>query len=192
MKTKLLFILMVFAGTSLAQNAAPFGRLLERYYSTMSDQDEAIVWVYLQDKGVSAERDLALPQQTFLSERAIQRRQKALNTERVVDFQDLPLERSYVHAVANIVKKVRHEVKWFNVVSVVATREQIDRLRRLPFVSEIDLVGRFRPINPDVQTPAPPVEKEDPRVQPLYNYGNSYTQIHQISVDTVHNLGITG
>ncbi len=189
--------MLLFAGTILAQNAAPLGRLLKAYYPTMSEQDDAVVWVYFRDKGVSAERNLALSPQTFLTERAVQRRQKALRTQSVIDMQDLPLERLYVQEVANIVRKVRHEVKWFNALSVVATKVQLERVRQLPFVYELELVARFKKRTDDVELrPTESLESSETptrTVEPtVLNYGASFTQNNQINTVAVHNLGVSG
>lgn len=194
MKSFIVSCALFLSATSFAQQSATFGRLLEHHYPSMQPHDEATVWVFFRDKGNDIATKLAVPAETYLSERAIQRRQRILGSMRIVDEQDLPLEASYVRSVADIVKKVRHEVKWFNAVSAVATREQIDQLRNLPFVREVELVARFKPEPIWQETsimdqPAPPSGQP---TTPLINYGNSLNQNEQINTIALHNQGITG
>ncbi len=180
----------------LAQHVAPLGRLLDRYYPQLSDQEDVIIWIYFADKGTLAEQKMALAPAAYLSERAIQRRTRALKTTQVIDMQDVPIEPSYVDQISGIVKTVRHQVKWFNAVSAVATKPEIEQIRRLPFVNEVDAVARYKtreitnrdtPIDSHVDMK--PLHPDGPTV---LNYGSSLTQNQQINVVAVHNLGIDG
>jgi len=182
--------IIVFSSPALSQ--ARLGAMLEKYLERMRDDEILPVWVYFHDKGPSAEQKLSLAPQAFLTERAILRRQKALGSASVIDMHDVPLERSYVDAVNAAVHKVRHEVKWFNALSVNATKQQILHLQRLPFVREVEMVGRWRKRQPDVENNGSRSLPETPGSTPLLNYGNSYTQNHQIKTDSVHLLGING
>lgn len=183
--------IILVSSLSIAQHLAPLGTMLEKYYPRMSETEEIPVWVYFRDKGPTAHQLLSLPPQTFISDRAVQRRSK-VRPERVVEVQDLPLERPYVAAVGRIVQKIRHEAKWFNAVSVVATRSQLEELRELPFVAEIELVARFRRHpEPEGEADSAPPQPE-PMHPTLLNYGNSFTQNNQINTVAVHNLNING
>jgi hypothetical protein len=183
----------VFAAMASAQHVAPLGRLLDRYYPRMSDQDSVIVWISFADKGPAAGMKAALPATAYLSERAIHRREKALKTSQIIDMADVPLDRSYVDQVTSLVTTVRHEVKWFNALSATATKRQIEVIRRLPFVSEVDAVARYKARDistsdtPPLPPPAFPASPET-----SFSYGSSLTQNQQINTVAVHNLGITG
>lgn len=184
--------IIVFSSFALSQGQAPLGTMLEKYLERMGDNEAIPVWVYFHDKGPLAEQKLSLTPRAFLSERAILRRQKVLGSAPIIDMQDIPLERSYVDAVRAIASKVRHEVKWFNALSVVATREQIAQLRRLPFVSNVELVARFRRREvPEGESPQP-LPQPQPDEPSLIDYGQSFTQNNQINAVAVHNLGING
>src|SRR5688572_4723567 len=75
-----------------------------------------LVWVFFRDKGPDPQTRLAEARAT-LSPRALARR--ALRGDVTgVTFEDVPLVRSYVDAVAARVTRVRHEVPWVNAVSV--------------------------------------------------------------------------
>ena len=185
--------LVLCTSVAATQHVAPLGRLLDGYYPRMSDQDEVIIWIYFTDKGVAAQQKMTAAPTTYLSERAIQRRQKALKTTTVIDMQDVPLEQSYVEQVKGMVRKFRHEVKWFNAASAIATKSQIELIRRLPFVSEVDAVVRYRTAKIAAQEPStfsPPVYPANPET--TFSYGGSLTQNQQINTVAVHNLGITG
>jgi hypothetical protein len=185
------------ATLTFAQELAPLGNKLHAYYPTMSDNEQIPVWVYFKDKGIESEQKLFLPPQTFLSEKAIARRERIAQTDRpsVLTMEDIPLDRSYVASVASTVTRVRHEVKWFNSMSVVATKAQIAALRQLPHVKEIEIVVRFRPrgLEPvSALDQAPPPAVQGPRVTPLLNYGSSLNQNEQLNTVALHNQGING
>jgi len=188
-----IFALVLSSSIAFTQHIAPLGRLLDGYYTRMSDQDEVIIWIYFTDKGAGAEQKMAVAPTAYLSERAIQRRQKALKTSQVIDMADVLLEQSYVDQIKVMVRQFRHQVKWFNAASAVATRAQIEQIRRLPFVREVDAVVRYT--TGEVETrdaPAipPPVFPAHPDTS--FSYGGSLTQNQQINTVAVHNLGITG
>ncbi len=165
-------------------------------------QDEKIpVWVYFKDKGPQADQKLSLSPQTFLTQRAVERRERMLEAagldagSRVITIEDIPLERSYVEAAAEIASGVRHEVKWMNALSVVATRSEIERLRILPSVKEVELVVRLKPrgLEPvSALDQAPPPSANTPQVTPLLAYGSSLNQNQQINAVALHNQNITG
>lgn len=188
--------LLLFSLSGYAQEFAPLSKSLERYYATMSDAEVIPVWVYFKDKGESAQQKLALPPETYLSPKAVARRERMMATDRssVITIEDIPLERSYVASVASMVTKVRHEVKWFNAMSVMATKAQIAALRRLPFVREIDMVVRFKPER--LYQPASIMDEPPPPttngVTPLINYGSSLNQNQQLNTIALHNQGIDG
>ena len=186
-------LLLLSATIASAQHVAPLGPLLERYYPRMSPQDQAIIWIYFTDKGVAAEQKMAVAPTAYLSERAIQRRQRALHSSQVIDMADVPLEQSYVDQIRGMVTRFRQQVKWFNAVSAIATKDQIELIRTLPFVQQVDAVTRYKThevVTPDVTTGPPQVFPTRPDT--TFSYGGSLTQNQQINTVAVHNLGITG
>ncbi len=188
MKISILLTLLIPLAQLLAGGPAKLGRLLERQYSQLRDDDQSVVMIYLSDKGAMHKTDA----HSLLSERSIARRLKVRALANVVDEGDLPLERSYVGTIAENVIAMRHELKWFNAISAVATKRQIDILRSLPFVKEIDLVGRWKK-NPELENlgkaPATPPAASSAL---SLDYGPSFTQNNQINVPAVHNFGIYG
>ncbi len=177
-----------------AGSPAPLGRLLANYYPGMGAADTAIIIIYLKDKGDNG-RAALLAAADLISPKAIARRSKVRAPGRIVDESDYPVEPSYIGAISGRVSRARHALKWFNAVSAEATKEQIDGLRLLPFVREIDLVGRWRK-RPGPEEAAPKVADESDRVSGtaahLLDYGASLTQNQLIDVPEVHDLGIFG
>ena len=178
---------------SVASQVAPLGKQLQQRYRTLADDQKEIVIVFFVDKG-DARRFVAADARQFISERSISRRLKIKAVESIVDETDFPLEQSYVHAVEQKVIAVRHQLKWFNAVTVIATKRQIETVRTFPFVKEINLVGRWKKDKTAEQVvpgKAPP-RLQQPQALYSFDYGPSFTQLSQINVPAVHNLGIYG
>lgn len=79
---------------------------------------------------------------TYFDSKALERREKMGIP--VNDITDWPLNPSYVEQVGAIADSVCLESRWFNMVAVYATDQEISRLRQLPFVSRVEQV---EPVN---------------------------------------------
>src|ERR1041385_5560550 len=193
-KKLLLFLLLLFAVSfTFSNQPAPLGKLLGKRYASLRDDDQTLVLISFTDKG-NTRKYKSLKAQSFLSEHAIKRRLKVRGQSNIIDAQDYPLERRYVEAIAHKVTVLRHELKWFNAVSAIATRRQIEELRNLPFVSEIEIVGRWR-VNRPLENETPDQEQSalpSPAKSATLDYGPALKQLSQINVPAVHNLGIYG
>ncbi len=161
-----------------------------------------VVWVYFRDKGPAVRtNDLELPAVGLRAQARRELRGTALARHA---FEDRALERSYVEQVALRVLRVRHQLRWFNAVSVEATSEQVRALAALPFVEKLELVRGFRRGGPETpRTSAPgfwiPRKKPDDKKKPddgddthVFDYGPSLGQLEQINVPAVHRLGLHG
>ncbi len=193
-------VVLCVSAIGFAQSLAPLGKRLAHRYGTMSNDERIPVWVTFKDKGAAAEQLLSSAPEAFLTPRAIERRQRMLaaqmsDASSVITMEDIPLDRSYVASVLDIASMVRHEVKWFNAMSVVATKAQIDALRLLPHVKEIEIVERLRVRGMEsmsvLDKGLPPVV-QGPQAQPLLNYGSSLAQNQQINSVALHNQNING
>ncbi|MBI5021972.1 MAG: S8 family serine peptidase [Ignavibacteriales bacterium] len=191
--TKIILPLLFAISFAFSEQPAQFGKLLSKKYLEMGSQDQTIVLIYLKDKG-NQKNLREISASSVISDRSINRRMKVRKNLNVIDTQDLPIDNSYLQTVANNVVQVRHELKWFNAISALATKQQIDALRNLPFVKEIELVGRWRKRAGDEKEQ--PIKYSDELPTPSgttgLDYGTSYTQVNQIKVPQVHNLGIYG
>ncbi|MBS9524591.1 S8 family serine peptidase [Litoribacter ruber] len=75
----------------------------------------------------------------FLTEGTLQRRAR----EKVsLDSLDLPVSPAYIETITPLVEKVHYHTKWLNASIVVASEEQVEEVKALPFVEDVELVGR--------------------------------------------------
>jgi hypothetical protein len=190
------FLLLSFILISIplfASQPEKFGKLLSKKLQFMLENEQTLVMIYLTDKG-DLQRYSASKTQPFVSERTLKRRMKVLPQESLINQHDFPLEQTYVHAIERGVVQVRHQLKWFNAVSALVTKQQIEELQQLPFVKEIELVGRWR-VNRQLEEVQEATEIPQKYLQTsdvTLNYGASFKQLDQINVPAVHNLGIFG
>lgn len=190
---QLLLLFIILSSVAVSEQPAQLGKLLSKKYLEMNSQDQAIVLIYLKDKG-NLKHLREINASSVISERSINRRIKVRKSSNIIDDQDLPIDNSHVQTIASNVVRVRHELKWFNAVSALATKQQIDLLRNLPFVKEIELVGRWKKRIGDEEEQPIKYSDETPTTSGTtgLDYGTSYTQVNQIKVPQVHNLGIYG
>jgi hypothetical protein len=180
---------LLFAGQTFA-GAAIGPRLAEALHTTSLDQRHP-VWVYLADKGTDVLRKTAQPS-TLVSERSLQRRKNVLPPDKLVDETDVPVDAACIRAIAATGVEVQQQSRWLNAASVLATPDQITRLTALPFVREVELVGRFRRrgMEPTPEEVSPASEKlpKQTSVHAL-DYGLSFSQVNQINVPPLHDAG---
>ncbi len=166
---------------------------LQSSLQRMTAEDEALVWVFFNDKGSNELLRSSVPQ-GVVSQRSIQRRLKTRPAALAVDYSDLPVEQAYVEQLHQRVVRVRQLSKWFNGASVLATKSQIERLESMPFVRKLELVTRFRRNSSEEFTSAPVQKPVAPSTQTtlLLDYGISFGQLNQINVPAIHNTGNYG
>lgn len=147
------------------------------------------VWVYFVDKGDVQKN--AVPLQ-MISERALERRRRALPPDRLVDGTDLPVEEAYVVRLASMGVRVRQRSRWLNAVSVEATPGAIADIADLSFVVSVDIVGRFRrdPVRSTPPRPAGPLPRlSEPGGSGALDYGLSLAQVSLLRIPAVHASG---
>lgn len=190
MKSMTLLTALLLTAAS-ARADAVIGPRLASALPSLGPEEAIPVWVTFTDKGSMEALREAVPA-TVVSERSLLRRAKVRPADKLVDYADLPVSQEYVSAVGAVVDRVRQRSRWFNAVSALATPGQIGALAQLPFVSEIELVARFRKNDTERETgeaPAPPPPSAAPT---LLDYGSSFNQVNQIGVVPVHNGGNYG
>lgn len=174
-----------FAGEKLESHLA-------RAVSTNTPDERLLVWVFFSDKG-NQELRRPLSAGSLIAQRSLSRRQKVRSEENLVDYTDLPVEQSYVTQLEQLGVQIRHRSKWFNGVSLFATRNQISQIETLPFVRTMDLVWRSKreaePIQETITT-APPLHRGSSPAN--LDYGQSIYQVNLINVPSVHNTGNYG
>jgi serine protease AprX len=169
------------------------------------EKAETKYWIIFKDKGKYKYEDKIVKGNeaynaglATISDRAIQRRLKVLTEENLIDFGDLPLIESYINDIEKLGIDLIAKSKWLNGVSAYLTLEQVEKVKKLDFVLHLKLVNKL--ITQSI-TSLVPIESSNRydniifRVNDgknILNYGNSLTQMSQIDVPKVHNLGITG
>ncbi|MGA9115775.1 MAG: S8 family serine peptidase [Bacteroidota bacterium] len=164
---------------------------LARALERMGPEGRIPVWVVFADKGSSESMRESVPR-TVVSERSLRRRGKVRPEGSLVDYTDLPLDESYVAGVEARSERLRQRSRWFNMVSVLAGREQIGAILELPYVSRVEPVAAFRRDPGEGETPDSP-GGEPPAGRGLglnsLDYGLSFSQVNQVGVPSVHDLG---
>lgn len=155
--------------------------------SSLAD-DPGTWWVFLKTR----QTDRATRQEVLngLSVKARERRLRTLG--QVVLESDLPPSYSSVRQVSSMVTQVLTVSRWLNAVSVVATREQIEAVAKLPDVREIRRVSVQQEIRPLPVAPSRSSSTISVSNDLASIYGSAAAQIHQIKVDSVHMMGYTG
>ncbi len=188
-------VCLVFLATVLfarnSEAAEKIGSRLNAVLQSSQADARVIAWVYFSDKGSHEFQKSAVPE-NVVTERSLLRRANVRPAGHLVDSTDLPLEKTYVERVAQLVLRIRQESKWLNAVSVEATPAQIRDLAALPFVKGLGLVTQFehRPRG-EQALPMPHDAMPAPKMSGTnsLDYGLSLAQVAQINVPAVHNTG---
>jgi serine protease AprX len=122
-----------------------------------------------------------------ITQRAIDRRKKVLAFN-VIDPTDLPVPEKYIDAVESAGAEVVCQSKWLNAVSIRADSTSLNRIKSLPFVRALQpvLSPNQSPVNEPLTKSFLPVNSHS------LDYGSGYTQLEQIRVPEVHDLGLDG
>ena len=167
-----------------------------KYAVENSSDYQYSVYIYLNDKGPDAEAKLNNPL-SLVSQRSLDRRAKVLPAGHLVEMPDVPIYEPYSTEINSKVLKIRHALKWFNVISADVTLDQLYDIANLNYVTKLDLVERFKKTKDNVENNvsdkliSPVFSNDEPNVDSM-NYGTGLAQISQIKVNIVHNQGIYG
>lgn len=190
--TVLLFTGILFAQSSVEK----FTPQLDAVASIADQDEELLVWVFFKDKGENTQTYFDKPNMV-VSEKSLKRRAKVLDENKLITTRDLPVNENYINEVKSRGFKVKHRTKWFNGVSGWATKSELIQFANLSFVKQLDIVYKFRKDYPEIEeTDNGHLESNHNLNKPegtnSYNYGQSYTQLNQITVPQVHDMGYTG
>ncbi len=192
---------MSFAGTIekpqlvSAKNSPVVSPVLTDYLAIHSNLDEVKIWVYFTDKEIFDQQSYSKAVQKRMTEfpaRALARKQKVKTNP--IDFYDLPVSQNYLKQVENTGAKLAHPSRWLNAASFYVRPEQIDVIAALPFVRQVDIVKKHKvvpePISEDANKSQVPVTQ--PAGVHSLSYGSSFSQLNQLNVPAVHDLGHDG
>jgi len=188
--------IILFAGILFAQSSVEkFTPELEDVVNSANQNEELLVWIFFSDKGENTQNYLGKPN-TVVSEKSLKRRAKVLNENELLTLRDLPVNQNYIDLVESLGFEVKQKTKWFNGVSGWATKSELVQFASMPFVKGLDIVYRFKKdyseeyIIKEDESPNQNLSK--PEGTNSYNYGPSFTQVNQITVPQMHDLGYTG
>ncbi len=132
----------------------------------------------------------------YLSQRAITRR---ANQGIAITQQDFPVNPSYVSGIAGTGATILNTSRWFNTVTVeVPGSGVLNNIMALPYVVSSVNVGK---LHNQAHVPSKfdferiPVATQVPATQQrtsTLNYGFSFTQVHMLNGDLMHDNGYTG
>lgn len=157
---------------------------LSLYISLLSFSQTELVFVYFKDKP-NAQTYIANPS-LELSAKAILRRQ---NLGIAIDEKDAPIEPTYIQNIQNLGYTVTDKSKWLNGVAVNATPAQINDLKNLSYVKEVESFVKNTVSSGRGRTSK--IEKFQ-NTATDFTYGNSLAQIEQINLRSLHVNGFTG
>ncbi len=138
--------------------------------------------------------------EAFLTQRSIDRRN---NQGIPVVENDLPVNPSYISQVRNLGVAILNPTKWLNGVTVLAADTSVmAAIRALPFVLKVYKSTGGGEVNPEpgekfaIESQISPVTAVNPVKSASavisLDYGISFTQIHQVQGDALHNMGFRG
>jgi serine protease AprX len=165
----------------------------QRFLEKLPSDSAVAVWVFFTDKGIEsfAQYRTALDETVHrLSERSLRRRMLR-GREPQVDLTDIPVEKRYLDELENIGAKIRVVSRWLNGASVSADKQQIEKIKNLPFVRAVKKVATFTRSKPEAEKnrlrkTGKPYGEQD------LGYGESYAQLAQIHVPELHRIGLSG
>lgn len=163
-----------------------------QHLSRLDAQESVKVWVFFADKGFDDNEryQRALGQaEKGLTSRAAWRRSKTMKGP-LVDFRDLPVNQAYIDKLSDSQARFRQRSRWLNAASFEIPVGELEEIARLGFVRSIKLLAaaKRKPIR--IETPLEdPLQGEDAF---NLNYGASYSQLQQLNIPAVHNLGYYG
>ncbi len=188
----ILFTGMMFAQSQVEKFTTP----LDAIVSSVNQNEKVLVWIFFTDKGNETQNYFQKPS-IVVSEKSLKRRAKVLSEDKLISTTDLPVNQNYIRQIQSLGFQLKQKTKWFNGISGWATKAELLQIANLPFVKQLDIVYRFKKDNFEEETQIENSEESNqkfskPQETHSFNYGESYTQLNQITVPQVHDLGYTG
>lgn len=188
-------ILILVANFSFAQNNSKLTAALDFQLAKKATSEDLTVWIFFTDKGDNLEQRLAVASQN-IGERALARRKRSLKGKPLVTHYDIPVFPEYLEQVQPLLSKLRHQSKWLNAVSAQVNPSQLQEIAAFDFVKKIDVVRKGKRdeaefCNNEITNVNTVTENSSAAFYNL-NYGGSLTQLEQMNVPVVHDLGYTG
>ncbi|MCH2044195.1 MAG: S8 family serine peptidase [Saprospiraceae bacterium] len=128
----------------------------------------------------------------YLSPRALERRRR-YNIP--IDETDLPIDPVYLRKIKDLDLKILNTSNWFNAISVYIPhkdKNKAEQIRQLPFVKNIDYLGKFRPVKPPKlsKRKANPSTYEEEKISNYFGYASNQTRM--LNGHLIHKFGYKG
>ncbi|MCP5062361.1 MAG: S8 family serine peptidase [Ignavibacteriae bacterium] len=191
----LLLVLLISSISFTQNNNLKYSNQLENKVQNISDNEQILVWIYLNDKGNNLQQFFNDPK-TVVSERSLKRRSKVKPIDKLIDYSDIPITEEYVEKLSELGIKIKHRSKWLNAVSCYVTKDILQKLQTINFVKKLDEVKIYKrekddEINKNNQLQTTELQPNNISAN-NYDYGQSFAQNNMMNVPTVHDLGYTG
>lgn len=161
--------ILILIGFILALSSAVSGKI----------PNQKRTWIYFKDRGIQSARELqdALQREENLLLPATKKRLlKVRKANALLTEQDLPVCNAYLTQIERITGLKPHAVsRTLNAASFTLSDEQIQQIRTLPFVLEIQPVRCFA-ADYEIPNPGTPAKQMDRTAQDSAYYGGSYHQ----------------
>jgi serine protease AprX len=191
-----LLFLLIFSLSIFAQDySRKITEGLNHETSQLSESDTVLVWIFFTDKGKSLNKYYEKPT-LVVSKASLERRAHVIKIGPLIDQTDLPVNRDYINKIESYGARIKNVTKWFNGAACYVAKSDLYNISELNFVREIDFVGRYvndsKPIINENYNPPPNAYLNKINAIHTYDYGQSLTELEQIKVPEVHDLGYTG
>jgi serine protease AprX len=185
-----LFAVLSSAGISQKDEKIP--PRMRKVFSEKNPGEELIAWIYFRDKGPGRLHKLEEVKMT-LTTRSLKRRLRQ-GFDALADEFDIPVYQPYVDSLRPFVSRVRHTSRWLNAASVEATSQSLEQISTFRFVKRVDevLVYTYRDPERGPKTGIETTPASFPRGPLVFDYGMSLSQVEQLKIPALHNLGYSG
>jgi hypothetical protein len=182
-------IFLLSSTSSFAQGESMFSEVLNKKVSLMRSDETLTVWIYFKDKPGDWQTNIKKAE-SIISEKSLARRQKMKKAGPLLSYIDIPVDENYIKQTIPYLEKFRQQSRWLNAISAEVKKSELTKITNLQFVSKIDVVRKgsntYKFENSKVDN------KKNLNSKYNYNYGSSLTQVEQINVPIVHDLGFSG
>ncbi|HSD62753.1 MAG TPA: S8 family serine peptidase [Ignavibacteriaceae bacterium] len=149
-------------------------------------------FIYFRDKGpvISLQKNSPAYKKAIqlLSSHAIERREKIMNADSIITFEDIPVYEGYLDKLTDLGIKIENKLNWFNAVSAYLNDNQKQQVLAQSFVQNITVVKTINFEKDVVRS----INISKPVTQDALDYGNSYDQLALSDIPVVHSKGISG
>ncbi|MDZ4712533.1 MAG: S8 family serine peptidase [bacterium] len=190
-------IIFTLLGSNNFRNEFKLSKSIQSELNTKTSGEKILAWIEFKDKGVLADNMIYRPEK-FLTQESITRRKKVKPLNTLADYTDVPVYADYINELVRSGINIKNKSKWFNRVSCYLTKEQVNNIVDIDFVSRVDVVRTFKKNPEDIELQNSNEEFEQNsdgipnNVSYQLNYGSSLTQMEMINAPIAHDSGYKG